>query len=152
MGSRVSAELRRLVAARAGFTCEYCLIHQHDVHFGCEVDHIVSEKHSGPTLAENLAFARFYCNRHKGSDIASMDPQTGKLVKLFNPRVDVWAEHFQLRGGRIKWRKESERLRCGSCVSTSWNGLWSVKHSRRLAHTLAPRLGDGCYESKCRIL
>jgi hypothetical protein len=45
--SYISAELRRLVVARAESLCEYCLIHEEDTFFGCEVDHVISEKHGG---------------------------------------------------------------------------------------------------------
>ena len=98
MSSYVSAALRRLVAVRADFLCEYCLIHEDDAVFGCEVDHIISEKHGGPTDAENLAYACTFCNRAKGSDIGSMVLQTGAFVRFFNPRTDRWAEHFTLDG------------------------------------------------------
>ena len=37
MSSYVSAALRRLVAARADALCEYCLVHEDDAVFGCEV-------------------------------------------------------------------------------------------------------------------
>ena len=43
--SYIGAELRRYVFARAERLCEYCLIHEEDTFFGCEVDHILSEKH-----------------------------------------------------------------------------------------------------------
>src|SRR3954447_2644281 len=92
----ISAELRRLVTARADRLCEYCLIHEDDTFFGCEVDHIVSEKHGGPTEAANLALACLFCNRNKGSDIASLVPGTKQLVRFFNPRSDAWSEHFRL--------------------------------------------------------
>ena len=65
--SYVSAELRRLVVARADSLCEYCLIHEEDTFFGCEVDHIVSEKHGGQTDAQNLALACLFCKRNKGA-------------------------------------------------------------------------------------
>jgi HNH endonuclease len=64
--------------------------------FGCHIDHVISEKHGGETLEENLAFACVYCNLHKGTDIASLLPKTGELVRLFNPRRDQWRDHFQL--------------------------------------------------------
>jgi len=96
MSSYVSAALRRLVAERADFLCEYCLIHEDDAVFGCEVDHIISEKHGGETDADNLAYACAFCNRAKGSDIGSMVQRTGAFVRLFNPRTDRWAEHFAL--------------------------------------------------------
>ncbi|HEX7180465.1 MAG TPA: HNH endonuclease signature motif containing protein [Thermoanaerobaculia bacterium] len=92
----ISAALRRLVAARAENLCEYCLIHEEDTFFGCEVDHIISLKHGGPTQEDNLAFACLVCNRNKGSDIASLIPGTEDLIRLFNPRADSWGEHFYL--------------------------------------------------------
>ena len=101
MSSYVSAALRRLVAVRADFLCEYCLIHEDDAVFGCEVDHIISEKHGGPTDAENLAYACTFCNRAKGSDIGSMVLRTEAFVRFFNPRIDHWAEHFALDGIQI---------------------------------------------------
>ena len=41
------------------------------------------------------------CNRFKGSDIASIDPETGQLTPLFHPRVDLWDDHYQVRNGEI---------------------------------------------------
>lgn len=92
----ISVELRRLVIARAESLCEYCLLHEEDTFFGGEVDHIISEKHGGPTQADNLAFACLTCNRNKGSDIASLVPGTNRLARFFNPRTDRWSDHFQL--------------------------------------------------------
>ncbi|HLI56868.1 MAG TPA: HNH endonuclease signature motif containing protein [Actinomycetota bacterium] len=92
----IRADLRRLVAARADYLCEYCLIHEEDSFFGCEVDHVISEKHGGLTREDNLAYACLVCNRKKGSDVASIVPETGELVRLFNPRTDRWSDHFGL--------------------------------------------------------
>ena len=94
--THIPAMLRRFVRYRAHNTCEYCLIHEDDTFFGCEVDHIISEKHGGLTVAENLAFACLVCNRNKGSDLGSLAEGTGLLVRFFNPRVDDWPEHFHL--------------------------------------------------------
>jgi hypothetical protein len=95
-GAYIGADVRRQVVARANRTCEYCLIHEEDTFFGCEVDHIISQKHGGPTQEDNLALACLICNRNKGSDIASLSPETGELVRLFNPRMDRWQEHFAI--------------------------------------------------------
>ena len=92
----IRVSLRRLVAARADNLCEYCLLHEDDMLFGCEVDHIISEKHGGLTQEENLAYACFSCNRNKGSDIASLIPDTQRLVRFFAPRQDLWHQHFHL--------------------------------------------------------
>ncbi|MCP4702542.1 MAG: HNH endonuclease [Gammaproteobacteria bacterium] len=95
--SYISAELRRQVAGRAAYVCEYCLIHDDDTFYGCQIDHIISEKHGGQTTADNLAYACAFCNRYKGSDIGSITT-TGEFVRLFNPRIDRWGEHFTLDG------------------------------------------------------
>lgn len=77
----ISAKLRKLIVERAKNTCEYCLIHESDTFFGCHIDHIISEKHDGPTEAGNLAMACTFCNLHKGSDIASLSGN-GALTAL----------------------------------------------------------------------
>jgi hypothetical protein len=92
--------MRRLVIERAHECCEYCgkpVIG----FFPHEVDHVISEKHGGETSVDNLAYACFECNRYKGSDIASFDPDTQQLSPLFNPRHDTWSEHFRYDYGRI---------------------------------------------------
>lgn len=101
MSSDIPERLRRQVAERAYHVCEYCLIHESDVYHGCEVDHIRSIKHGGLTVAENLAFACFHCNRHKGTDLGSVASATGALVRFYDPRNDKWNEHFQMNEGRI---------------------------------------------------
>jgi hypothetical protein len=65
------------------------------------VDHVVAEKHNGATEIDNLALACWRCNRHKGSDLTSFDPQTRQLSPLFNPRTQVWTEHFTYERERI---------------------------------------------------
>jgi hypothetical protein len=101
MSSYVTAELRRRIAFRAEGLCEYCLIHEDDTFFGCQVEHIISEKHGGSTTEGNLAYACVYCNRFKGSDLGSLLPSTGELIRFFNPRTDAWSTHFRLDGPRI---------------------------------------------------
>lgn len=97
----ISADLRRQVAKRANSLCEYCLVHEDDTYFGCQVDHIISEKHNGPTELDNLAYACSFCNRYKGSDVGSFDWDIEEFVRFFNPRSDVWSEHFRLEGIEI---------------------------------------------------
>jgi hypothetical protein len=102
MGSvYVPPALRQLVYQRAGGCCEYCLILEAITFAGHEIDHIIAQKHGGPTEADNLALSCVLCNKHKGSDIASLDPATGAIVPLFHPRHDRWGEHFQLNGAQL---------------------------------------------------
>ncbi|HEY6333776.1 MAG TPA: HNH endonuclease signature motif containing protein [Blastocatellia bacterium] len=98
----VSKELRSLVATRAHYLCEYCLIHEDDTFLGCAVDHIISLKHGGPTVPENLAYACPFCNRYKGSDIASLSREGGGLVRFFNQRIDRWGDVFRLDKSAIQ--------------------------------------------------
>jgi 5-methylcytosine-specific restriction endonuclease McrA len=100
--THIPAELRRHVRQRARDCCEYCLILESMTFATHEVDHVIAEKHGGATDAENLALACALCNGFKGSDLASIDTETGSIVPLFNPRHDRWAEHFRLQGGRIE--------------------------------------------------
>ena len=99
MALRISSRLRNQVHKRAKASCEYCLqpeqfsLHKH------EPDHIVPVQHGGATDLENLALACFRCNRHKGPNVGSFDPDTGILVPFFNPRKDNWDDHFRLEDG-----------------------------------------------------
>ena len=98
MTSHISAELRRIVRSRAGGLCEYCLIHESDTFVGCQIDHVISEKHGGPTDEGNLAFACSFCNRAKGTDVGSISSQSGEFTRFFNPRADYWGDHFAMAG------------------------------------------------------
>ena len=97
----IDAPLRDLVRLRAASLCEYCLISERFTLAEHEIDHVIAVKHGGKTAAENLALCCSICNRFKGSDIASIDPESGNLTPLFHPRVDRWEDHFQVRDGEI---------------------------------------------------
>ncbi len=96
MAGEIDAALRRRVSERADHLCEYCLVHEDDTYLACEVDHILSLKHGGLTAPENLAFACFDCNRHKGGDVGSVAGASREFVRFFNPRLDKWTGHFFL--------------------------------------------------------
>jgi hypothetical protein len=101
--AKISPDLRSQVAARAGYRCEYCLIREADSYFGCEIDHVISLKHGGPTTYDNLSLACLACNRAKGSDLGSIvEPPFGPLVRFFNPRIDRWDVHFRITGSFIE--------------------------------------------------
>lgn len=97
----IPTALRRQVIERAGNHCEYCLLSAEVAFFTHEADHVVAEKHGGATDINNLALACWRCNRHKGSDLTSFDPETLQLSPLFNPREQVWSEHFAQERERI---------------------------------------------------
>ena len=99
--SYVSATLRRLVTHRAGNKCEYCQFPQTASLFAFEMEHIIAEKHDGITEAGNLALSCPCCNRFKGTDLGSIDPETRQLTAFFNPRLQQWSDHFRLEEGII---------------------------------------------------
>lgn len=97
----IPAALRQQVQERASYRCECCLVREQSVLLPHTIDHVIAEQHNGRTVFENLAQACIHCNRQKGPNIASLDPDTGALVPLFNPRLHQWEEHFQLKGAII---------------------------------------------------
>jgi hypothetical protein len=94
--SRVTGNLRKQVKDRANDCCEYCLLGQGEDQFPYHVEHIIATKHGGQAILSNLAWSCLECNKNKGSDIASNDPLTGDITRLFNPRTQNWDDHFQL--------------------------------------------------------
>lgn len=101
MSDYIPALLRREVFERAGGQCEYCLTPQVAALVSPEVDHIVARKHGGETVSENLALTCSLCNKYKGSDLTSIDPESGAITPLFHPRRQRWVNHFRLEAGRI---------------------------------------------------
>lgn len=93
--SAVSEQLRVAVSARAWGRCEYCLFPQ-EWNLGVfEVDHVTPRSQGGLTVLENLALACPLCNGHKWAHHQATDVATGVTVALFNPRTQVWSEHFR---------------------------------------------------------
>jgi hypothetical protein len=98
------AHLAQDVRDRAAGRCEYCHLPQAASNIPFEIDHIVSRKHHGPTVAFNLCLACWYCNSFKGSDLTGIDPVTRKLTRLFNPRRHKWERHFRYEGPLLTGR------------------------------------------------
>ena len=88
------AQLRRLVRHRAGDRCEYCRIAADLDHTAFHVEHVIPRQHGGATVLENLALSCQRCNAHKGPNLTGVDPLTGTIERLFNPRRDRWHDHF----------------------------------------------------------
>jgi hypothetical protein len=101
--SYIPVPLRREVIERAGACCEYCRLRQGVGLVDFVIDHTLAEKHGGPTTSDNLSFTCYWCNSYKGSDISSVDwEEGGKIVPLYNPRQQLWDEHFVLQGPHIQ--------------------------------------------------
>jgi hypothetical protein len=97
-----SSRRRDFLLRRAGFRCEYCRMPvRMGSLWGAHIEHIKPRQHGGNDDDDNLAVSYAYCNFVKGPNIAAEDPSSLKMVRLYHPRHDVWAAHFQVRGLEI---------------------------------------------------
>jgi HNH endonuclease len=87
-----------LVWDRARSRCEYCQLAQKDDIISFEIDHVIAVSHHGPTRPNNLALACFLDNSYKGTNLSGIDPETGQVARLFNPRRHKWSRHFEWEG------------------------------------------------------
>jgi 5-methylcytosine-specific restriction endonuclease McrA len=99
----IPKRLRERVATQARHRCGYCLTAETIVGTPMEVDHIIPQSLGGLTEEDNLWLACSLCNDHKGDRIAALDPLSGEIVRLFDPRHEAWAEHFA-------WVREGDHI------------------------------------------
>lgn len=88
--------LRKQIAERANFRCEYCLVPETNSFYAFQVDHIISVKHGGTAKPENLAYCCSICNRNKGTDLGTVLENPAEIIRFFNPRTDNWDDHFTI--------------------------------------------------------
>lgn len=98
----MDAATRRFVRERAAARCEYCLVPAVHARFSLHVEHIIATKHGGTDAADNLALACIDCNLRKGPNLTGIDPHSGEITILFNPRQHTWSDHFRWEGPRIE--------------------------------------------------
>ena len=96
MSDYVSDSLRRKVVDRANQQCEYCKLPDKASFFTFHIDHVVSLKHGGGTTLDNLAYACPLCNVAKGPDVATFLDDIRIAVRFYNPRIDLWDDHFSV--------------------------------------------------------
>ena len=101
MSSKISKAARKLIASRANFRCEYCRKPEIIANFGFHVEHIIGRQHGGTDRLSNLAYACSWCNWKKGPNIATILFEGGDLLPLFNPRTNIWHEHFKVEEGLL---------------------------------------------------
>lgn len=86
--------LRQQVAEEASYRCGYCLTAEKYSGMRLHIDHIIPLAAGGSSERENLWLACTLCNSYKGSQTHATDPLTGKTTPLFNPRTQIWSNHF----------------------------------------------------------
>jgi hypothetical protein len=90
----ISASLRRQVKMDASGRCGYCRSAEEITGSNLVVDHLIPEVLGGAVVRENLWMACDECNEFKANRTYANDPVTGEQTPLFNPRQQLWAEHF----------------------------------------------------------
>jgi hypothetical protein len=93
--------LRQLIRDRSGGVCEYCQFPERHSFNPFQVDHVIAEKHGGPSIESNLAWSCFYCNTYKGPNVAGWIADTDEIVRLYHPRKDTWSDHFEWSGATL---------------------------------------------------
>ncbi|HUY87556.1 MAG TPA: HNH endonuclease signature motif containing protein [Pirellulales bacterium] len=106
----MDAQTRAAVRKRAADRCEYCQRRQIDSPIvPLQIEHVIPRKHGGSDDLENLALACAECNLHKSSNLTGIDPDTNEITPLFDPRRQIWTEHFSWSGLRILGRTATGR-------------------------------------------
>jgi hypothetical protein len=107
----------------AGNRCDYCRMPAAFDPLPFQVDHIIAVQHGGQTILENLAWSCLHDNKHKGPNIAGIDPVTDDLVALSirgasagggissGTGPSLWAEPASLAQPSACWR---------STIPTPW--------------------------------
>jgi hypothetical protein len=117
--------LRELVRRRARYSCEYCGIPESLTAWATfHIEHITPRKHGGSDDPSNLALACNRCNQSKGTNLTGLDPKTGKLARLFNPRRHQWTSHFRWEGPVLVGRTP---------IGRATVKVLSINHGQRIA-------------------
>ncbi len=111
-GTYISKKLRQKVAAQANYRCGYCLTSETIVGAAMEVEHIIPEAAGGSSLEANLWLSCSECNSYKSDRTQATDPDSAEKVTFFNPRQQVWSEHFEWSedGGLILGKTSTGRV------------------------------------------
>lgn len=102
----MDATTKNLVRQRAGDCCEYCHLPQDATPFiTFHIEHVIAKQHTPDDDnlddLKRLALACDRCNLFKGPNLSSIDPNSGEIVNLFNPRTDNWNDHFATLEAKI---------------------------------------------------
>lgn len=98
----MDVQTRQFVRLRAKGHCEYCRLPESaDPFRAFHMEHVIARQHGGSDNVDNLCWSCSRCNLRKGTNLASIDSESGTLVTLFNPRKQSWTEHFKLDQSRI---------------------------------------------------
>jgi HNH endonuclease len=97
----ISDETRQTVREQANYLCEYCHSPERLSANRFTIDHVIPRSVGGSDDISNLALACRRCNERRYNFVAGVDPETQEVVPIFNPRREIWEEHFVWLGGGV---------------------------------------------------
>lgn len=97
----IPQEVRIRISEMDDHRCAYCMAQELISGMPFEMDHIWPESEGGPSDETNLCLACPRCNRYKGNRAFAIDSVTGEVMPLFNPRTQVWLDHFEWQGNGL---------------------------------------------------
>ncbi|MBS1798180.1 MAG: HNH endonuclease [Acidobacteria bacterium] len=92
--SEISNDLDQKIRNQAQNRCGYCLVPQKLVSYKLEIEHFHPKAKGGTDDESNLWLACRQCNLNKGVKTEGFDVLTSNDVRIFNPRNQIWTEHF----------------------------------------------------------
>ena len=125
----MDAATREIVRQRADGRCEYCRFPDHALNLPFHVEHIVASIHRVNDSLDNLVWACPRCNLRKGTNLSTIDSESGERVDIFNPRAMTWTDHFEIRDGIIVGITACSR---GTANLLDMNNEIRLNHRRRL--------------------
>ena len=131
--AKIKKDLDRKIRKDSKNCCGYCLNPQELMPYKLEIEHIHPKALGGETIEENLWLACRECNAHKARKVKGFDILTGKNVKLFNPRKQIWTRHFEFSqdfseiiGKTSCGRATIEALRMNNFYQTTARLAWII--------------------------
>ncbi|MEW5859107.1 MAG: HNH endonuclease [Cyanobacteriota bacterium] len=133
MSAYIPESLRNQIADSDRGRCCYCLTSEANSGIPMTHDHIQPVSKGGETSFENICLACRSCNEFKGDSTEAIDPLTGETVPLFNPRTQIWSDHFtwspdstRVEGLTVIGRATIVRLRMNNPVIIAARRRWAV--------------------------
>lgn len=94
--------LRQKVTISSRNRCGYCLTAQQISGSQMHIEHIISLARGGTSDEANLWLSCAWCNSYKGAQTHGIDPLSGDEVPFFNPRTQIWSDHFRWNADGIE--------------------------------------------------
>ncbi|MCF2145472.1 HNH endonuclease [Desmonostoc muscorum LEGE 12446] len=131
----VNDATKKFVRERAKFLCEYCHSSEEASAALFSIDHIMPQSLGGSDDHDNLGLACQRCNGYRYNFTTGIDPNTGEIIPLFNPRQQKWYDHFiwSADGLKIVGITSTERATCNRLdLNDERHNEGSILKARRL--------------------